>query len=328
MRMRMHRSRDPGHVARRCLLLAWACLLLAGISLPDGHVRADGPDWTSRVFKLEVTRNDGMREYGSAIPLAGERMVTNCHVLRDAVRIEVLYGEERSLPARSDQRDAYRDLCFLTVPGLEVEAMPMIELGQTRVGLHVLAVGYPKGRFAASPGRIIGLHTCECDGGRVIQTSAPFERGASGGGLFDREGRLVGILAFKAKSGGNFHFALPVGWLRHIAEHGIEPIAGGDAFWEKPGRNSGYFLAACDLGAKGSWRTLANLAAEWVVQEPNNPEAWMALGRARRGLHQPEAATEAFQRVLMLDSTHAEAHWESQQIEFELGRQLPKPGGI
>lgn len=53
---------------------------------------------------------------------------------------------------------------------------------------------------------IVGLHHCECDGGRVVQTSADFDRGASGGGLFDRQGRLVGILTFKASSGGNFHF--------------------------------------------------------------------------------------------------------------------------
>lgn len=66
-----------------------------------------------------------------------------------------------------------------------------------------------------SRGRIIGLHY-ECDGERVIQTSAAFDRGTSGSGLFDRQGRLVGLLTFKAKAGGNFHFALPVGWLRHM----------------------------------------------------------------------------------------------------------------
>lgn len=307
--------------------LALLFVLLQGVAACVGSAWSGEPDWASRVLKIVVTRSDGAQELGSAVPLAGERLVTNCHVLRDAARIEVrLEGEVRQ--ARADLRDAYRDLCFLTVPGYQAEATPMIDIGQTHVGLNVVAVGYPGGEFAVSPGKIVGLHTCECDGGKVIQTSAPFDRGASGGGLFDRQGRLVGILTFKAKSGGNFHFALPVGWLRHMAEMRLDTLATGTTFWETPGKESGYFLAACDLGAKENWRPLSRLAGEWTEQEPNNPEAWMALGRARLGLRQSDAAATAFQRVLMLDSTHAEAKWALQQLEFELGRSLPEPGGV
>ncbi len=307
--------------------MVFLIVLLQGFAVCTGSVWAGEPEWTSRVLKIVVTRGDGVQELGSAVPLAGDRLVTNCHVLRDAVRIDVqLEGEIRQ--ARSDLRDAYRDLCFLIVPGYQAEPTPMIDIGQTRVGLNVVAVGYPGGEFAVSPGKIVGLHACECDGGKVIQTSAPFDRGASGGGLFDRRGRLVGILTFKAKSGGNFHFALPVGWLRHVAERRIEPIGGGATFWETPGKESGYFLAACDLGAKENWRSLSRLAGEWCEQEPHNPEAWMALGRARLGLRQSDAAVAAFQRVLMLDSTHAEAKWALQQLEFELGRSLLEPGGV
>lgn len=291
--------------------------------------RADAvvPSWASQVLKIVVTRQDGGMEYGSAVPLAGERLVTNCHVLRDAARIEV-HDRETVRLAHADRRDVYRDLCFLTVPGFSAEPMPMVAVGETRVGLEVRAVGHSGGHFAVSEGKVVGLHECECDGGRVIQTSAPFERGASGGGLFDRQGRLVGILTFKSKSGGNFHFALPVGWLRHMAEQGIEPIVSGNSFWERPGRESAYFLAACDLGAKQDWRGLGRLAQEWSEQEPHNPEAWMALGRARMGMGKGEAAATAFQQVLMLDSTYDEAKWRLGELELELGRSLAVEGGM
>lgn len=305
-------------------LIGWP--LIAGL-LYSAPVLASTVDWRQQVMKLVVTRADGVVELGSAVPIAGERMATNCHVLRDAARIEVeMEGGVRL--ARADLRDAYRDLCFISVPGFRGAAMPMIDVGQTRVGLDVLAVGFPGGEFALSPGKIIGLHACECDGGKVIQTSAPFDRGASGGGLFDRDGRLVGILTFKANAGGNFHFALPVGWLRHMAEMRLDSITTGATFWESPGKESGYFLAACDLGAKQNWRSLARLAEEWSEQEPNNPEAWMALGRALQGLGRSDAAVNAFQRVLMLDSTHAEAKWALQKLEFELGRSLLDSGGV
>ena len=300
------------------LLIAW---------LWAGAASADGPDWASWVHKLVVTRMDGSTELGSAVPLAGDRLVTNCHVLRQAANIEVhVGGAMRRVVA--DERDSYRDICLLTMPGQRAEPTPMIELGETRVGLEVVAVGYPGGEFATGQGRIVGLHHCECDGGKVIQTSARFERGASGGGLFDRQGRLVGILTFKAKSGGDFHFALPVGWLRHAAMDGLESLSDGASFWERPGRESGYFLAACDLGAQKKWRALKHLSQEWTRQEPGNPEAWMALGRALMGLGESEPAARAFHRVLLLDSTHAEAEWGLQQLEFDLGRPITRPDGL
>lgn len=288
---------------------------------------AHAPDWTARVYKLVVTHADGTTELGSAVPLGGERLVTNCHVLRGAARIEVrVEGADRQ--AQADQRDAYRDMCFLTLPGHRAASMPMIDVGETRVGLEVMAVGYPAGKFAIGEGRIVGLHSCECDGGKIIQTSAAFDQGASGGGLFDQQGRLVGVLTFKAKSGGDYHFALPVGWLRQVAAAAVEAADGEESFWEAPGGESGFFMAACDLGAQRKWQPLARLAQEWTRQEPNNPEAWMALGRALKGLGRKEAAVSPLQRALMLDSTHAEARWALQELEFDLGRAVAEPGGL
>lgn len=310
---------------RCCLILAVLQAALAQADAPTAHAYAS-------VLRVVVTRTDGSQELGSAVALAGERLVTNCHVLRNAARIAI-HLSDGIHEARAEQRDAYRDLCFLTLPGHAAPPLAMIELGATRVGLEVVAVGYPGGEFATRAGKVVGLHACECDGGKVIQTSAPFDLGASGGGLFDRQGRLVGILTFKARTGGDFHFALPVGWLRYLAEQPVtasdtrKPDAG-QTFWELPGRESGYFLAACDLGASQNWRALQRLAEEWCEQEPNNPEAWMAMGRALRGQSQIEAAVTAFQKVLMLDSTHAEAKWALQVLELDLGRALFSPEAL
>lgn len=298
------------------------CLFLAGLlvlSVVSPTTRAaETAKWNSHVFQLVAQRPDGTRETGSAVALAGDRLVTNCHVIAGANRLQVENGAV-SLPARAAEGDNYRDLCFIHVPGLDVPPIPMIGVGETRVGLDVVSAGYPGGRFALSGGRIIGLHTCECDGGKVIQTSAPFDRGASGGGLFDAHGRLIGILTFKSRNGGNFHFALPVGWLRHIAQTPAEPVAGNPGFWTDSGKKSAYFLAACSLGEQKDWRALAQLAEEWCEREPYNPEAWMAMGRAHRGLSETPKAMQDFKRVLMLDSTHTEAQWALQELEMITG---------
>lgn len=278
-------------------------------------------DWSSRVLKVEVTRQNGNREMGSAVPLVGNRVVTNCHVIRDAAEIWVSVPGQR-WRASLGSGDAYRDLCFLEVPDHRWQPMPMLDAGAMRVGMPVQAVGYTGGRLTVSSGDIKGLHQCPCDGGRVIQVSAGFDRGASGGGLFDTAGRLVGVLTFKSGAGGNFHFALPVGWLRGLVRDGAQVIDAGQTFWERPTKDSGYFLTACALGAKKKWEPLADLAAEWTRKEPDNPESWMALGRSSLGLGRSDEAARSFQRALELDSTHGEAQWELQQLEFELGRSL------
>lgn len=292
--------------------------LQTGVQAPAHAASAGASAAGSRVMKLVVSNTDGTREIGSAVSIVGDQFVTNCHVISRAARIDIdIDGVLRA--ARTDRQDSYRDLCFITLPGYRAEPIAMVGVEETRVGLNVFAAGYSGGRLVPRAGRIIGLHPCECDGGKVIQTSAPFDRGASGGALFDEQGRLIGILTFKNRNGGDFHFALPVGWLRHLADHPERVDAHRESFWKQPGKESGYFLVACGLGEKKAWRALAELASDWCENEPHNPEAWMALGRARRGLGQTAAAVSDFRQVLLLDSTHAEAQWALEALELEPG---------
>jgi serine protease Do len=275
------------------------------------------PPWSDWVHRVEAVRADGTTDQGSAVSIAAGRVITNCHVVRHARRIVLSRNGERRT-ARPDVGDVYRDLCFLEVPGLNGPIPAIADPDSRRVGQAVVAAGYSGGGFSLGAGRVKGLFSCACDGGQVIQTSAVFAPGASGGGLFDEAGRLLGILTFKSVAGGDFHFAVPVGWMARLNR--LMPDDAGDqrTFWEGEGQGSGHFLAACDLQARGDWRALGELARDWTRQEPADPQSWMALGRAESALGRPAAALEAYQRVLRLDSTHAEAAWAIQELEFEL----------
>jgi hypothetical protein len=305
------------------MLLA-ALLGLAGA--PACLAREREPDWAAWVPRIEVERLDGVREIGSGVAMGSERVVTNCHVVREAGNIRVMQ-RGRAWAATMTAGDEYRDLCFLTVPGYPAKAPDIAAPDRARVGTPAVAVGYSGGRFNVSRGQVKGLFTCACDGGRVIQTSAAFDPGASGGGLFDDEGQLIGILTFKSNAGGNYHFALPVGWMRQLTHTPLPRISGKATFWESATKNSGYFLVACDLGAREDWSGLLSLARDWTREEPDNPQAWMAWGRANLNLGQLDTAAEGFQKVLLLDSTHAEAWWELQKLEIDLDRQLTRLGG-
>lgn len=297
-------------------------LMLLIPSAQWGHAASrPQPDWSSWVVKVEVIQNNGGSEMGSGVIMGAQRVVTNCHVVRNARSIRLSRGD-KSWDARMGSGDEYRDLCFLTVSGDIGNPPAMGPPEDTRIGVPVYAAGYSYGEFKVSAGKIKGLYLCACDGGRVIRVSAPFEPGASGGGLFDAEGRLIGILTFKSVSGGEFHFAVPVGWMAMLGEIGPDELAGGGSFWENVSKSSNYFLVACDLNAKKDWGGLLKLSLEWARQEPDNPEAWMSLGRAQLNEGQKEQAAQAFRQVLLLDSTHAEALWELEKLELELDRTL------
>lgn len=302
------------------LLLAPLLLLLGlvGVGPATGSSQREWENW---VLKLEVTRNDGKKELGSGVLIAPERLLTNCHVVRNARQIKASRGNE-SWPASIDIGDSYRDLCLLDLPGHPGTPPSIAEPDRIRVGQNVHAVGYSGGRFAVSPGHIKGLYTCACGGaagGKVIQTSAPFNPGASGGGLFNADGELVGILTFKSHQGGIFHFAVPIGWMKELSASNLNGLG---PFWGNPATSNGYFLAACDLSAHKKWRDLARLTLEWVREEPYNAEAWMASGRANRNLKRLREAAADFQKALALDATHAEAVLELQELEVELDASL------
>jgi len=167
---------------------------------------------SSSVLKVEVLRAERGYSLGSGVVVGSERVVTNCHVTRDARQIRVLQGGLR-LPAQLQQVDAYHDLCFLRVRGIEsARAVRLGLAGELSIGQPVTAVGHTAGAFHSSAGAVLALH--RMDGARVIQSSNFFSSGASGGGLFDAEGKLVGVLSFRLRGATGHYFAMPAEWLQ------------------------------------------------------------------------------------------------------------------
>ncbi len=158
--------------------------------------------------------------------------------------------------------------------------------------LNVFAVGFTSGRFAFSEGTVEAVYTM--DGSRVIRTTAGFAAGASGGGLFDREGRLVGLLTFyRHGAGGSTYFAVPAQWVSELLTQGDHlPLADDQAppFWSPEARDLPAFLTAFALEADGNWAELERFALRWLVVEPGSADASAALRMARERQREPQPA--------------------------------------
>jgi S1-C subfamily serine protease len=271
--------------------VAVLCLLL-GLGAPGARadalaMRAVLQKLAPSVVRIEAARGKtGRNGMGSGVVIAPDRVATNCHVVRDAVSVTVSSNAQR-WEATARQAHPQHDVCILTVPGL---GLPAVELGASRsveAGNSVMALGY-SGGFGLSPsaGVITALHAF--DGAFVVQSDAGFSSGASGGGLFDESGRLLGLLTFRLPARGAYFFSVPVEWLELAAAAeatAIVQLVGAATFWEAQPGELPYFLRATTLEAAGNVPELLELTALWLEEEPQNVQAYAFRKRALSTRH-------------------------------------------
>jgi len=121
-------------------------------------------------------------------------IVTNHHVIGGSDRVEVVTATRQSIQAEVVARNEAEDLAILRPVGT---AGPGVELaddtaGAPASGTTVFAVGSPFGLQNTVTAGVVSAFRQE-DGQPLIQFDAPVNPGNSGGGLFDLDGRLLGI---------------------------------------------------------------------------------------------------------------------------------------
>jgi len=205
-------------------------VLAAGLSAAAGAVAQSDVVPADSVFVVEARSAGGSARRGSAVAIGRDMLLTNCHVTRCATNILVA-RDGYTWPAAVRSGNGELDLCILTAPMGGARAARFRDAASLAVGEQVYAAGYPLGQgISIRGGSVRALHRHE--NSNVIQVSAPFDFGASGGGLFDRYGNLVGVLTFKMVGGDDYYFAVPTEWIaRVLAEAARKEEA--TAFWER-----------------------------------------------------------------------------------------------
>ena len=252
---------------------------------------------SASVLKIEARRVEGGFSLGSGVVVAPETIITNCHVTRDALKVNVLRGGVRWL-AEVQRSDIDHDLCLLRVPGLQGRVVALGRSDQLKPGQAVTALGYTGGLgLQNSPGEVLALH--RFDGSHVIRSSNWFNSGASGGGLFDEDLRLVGILTFRLRGGEAHYFAAPAEWLVAMLEtpgpvgYVMPERSQQVAYWQRPFVEQPRFLKAALLQRDDQWRALESLAVEWARDDAADPEPWYLMGVALARMDRPAEAQRA-----------------------------------
>jgi serine protease Do len=203
---------------RRPLLTAsLAALSLAAIAQPTltpEQLFEQGSPSVWVVHTLDGERRPLMQ--GSAVVIGPGQVLTNCHVLRGARSVSI-GRENMSFGATLEHPDTERDLCLLKVANLHAPAVSVASHEGLRVGARVYAIGAPQGmETTLSDGLLSGIRRSAQGEVVALQISVPISPGSSGGGLFDTQGRLVGVTSAGLREAQNLNFALPAGWIAEV----------------------------------------------------------------------------------------------------------------
>lgn len=168
------------------------------------------------VFTIHVYDKD--QKYmalGSGVVVQKGEIITNCHVVKDAVYYTVGQGKNY-IVATVLYADVKRDLCLLIAPDIKAPAVKMGSSTKLQVGDRVFSIGSPEGyELSLGDGLIAQLRP----GTQYpIQTTAPISHGSSGGGLFNEEGQLIGITSAGSETGSNIGLAVPVEWINQLRQ--------------------------------------------------------------------------------------------------------------
>jgi Do/DeqQ family serine protease len=149
-------------------------------------------------------------------------ILTNNHVVEQALTINVRLRDGRYLPARLVGRDPATDLAVVKVDATGLTAAKFADSEAARVGEWVVAIGSPFGLgYTVTAGVLsakgrggLGMNAIE----DYLQTDASINPGNSGGPLCDLQGDVIGINTMIVGRGQGIGFAVPSNMAQRVAE--------------------------------------------------------------------------------------------------------------
>lgn len=161
-------------------------------------------------------------------------IVTNNHVIDGAQKITVKTSDGTEYDAKLIGTDAKSDIAVLKVDANDLTPATLGDSSKISVGDTAIAIGNPLGTLGGTvTDGIISATSRELvvnnESMKLIQTNATINSGNSGGGLFDGNGNLIGIVQSKdsgtSSSGATIEgigFAIPVNDAMEVAEQLIK----------------------------------------------------------------------------------------------------------
>lgn len=228
-------------------------------------------------------------------------IVTNNHVVNGAQKITVTLNDGKDLEATLIGTDAKSDIAVIKVESSGLTPAIIGNSDQLKVGDIAIAIGNPLGELGGTvTNGIVSAINREININHetmnLIQTNAAINSGNSGGGLFDANGRLIGIVNAKdsgfSSSGATIEglgFAIPINDAMEVAQQLMK---------------DGYVTNRATLGVQ----------LTVLEQDRFNYKAGLYIADVLKGSGAEQAGLQAYDRIIAIDGKEVSTYPELSKI--------------
>jgi hypothetical protein len=300
------------------LVLSSLCSATSTLAMPTDELVHK---LNAQVLRVQVGLANGGYGLGSAVVIAKDQVITNCHVVADANNIVVM-NNGAPLAVTAIKSDWRHDLCVLKVENLDA---PIAKIGSSKNLKYeesVFTIGYP--HFQAVPsstyGVVKGLYPM--DDSVIIRATSSFGVGASGGGVFDDAGNLVGIITLKSPGKNSYYYNMPVEWVQALMQAPDQAVNAKSEkpFWAVSFDKWPYFMQVVHPFLTEDWEALRSIANKWTEAEPNTAESWFYLATAEYAAKDFDKAEAHLQKVVAMNHQHSHAIYYLGLVAEQMGQ--------
>ena len=269
-----------------------------------------------------------MNGAGSGFFIRRNHLVTNYHVLEGAERadIKTINGNRYDVQVILAE-DKESDLILLQADIID----PFIPLEVIQdfpeVGERVVVVGSPFGFEQTVSDGIVSALRLAPGFDTVIQITAPFSPGSSGGPVINLKGKVIGVASRQIQEAQNLNFAVPGKWVLALVPGKPRPLEEWARSLKKQKPTVLLEPTIEQLGKKGEalqeagkYEEALSYFERAVKQNSDIPELWVNIGSCQAHLGHWEEAVNVTQVAIGLKPDLAIAHYNLGGAYGMLGR--------